>query len=361
MKLLMVYNFSIEEAHVVAPNFYKACAEKVFPGFGVETTFLPNLRTSLLFNFLKLFQIKSRSALTIAVAWWLLKNGHKFDVIMGWSTYGVIAAIIKKIIGWDKTSVCLILYKLPENKGQYFGRVLKKIVISKASLGAELLLSLDASQAKIFESLLNRKPGTTYPLVYGVDIDWYENLQRDFMKKTPIAIFCPGNAHRDDATLIKSISELEVYVKRFKLCNDIPPRSKLEKIGKAYIEDNINAPYSKYLADCLSSLVTVIAVENEDKPVGLTSLLECMALGRPIIMTKGVSTHDYIQDGVTGLLYEKGNWKELQDKIIYLLEQPRVALEIGAAAREAAKMNFELNRCGKLFYKYLNDMKMKNV
>ena len=112
MKLLIAYNFSTEESNVEAPNFYRACGEQIFPRFSVETSFLPNLRESRLYRLTKLFGVKHSSALTFSVAWWLLLHGHKFDIIVGWITNGIIAAILKSVFGWRSTDVCLILYRL---------------------------------------------------------------------------------------------------------------------------------------------------------------------------------------------------------------------------------------------------------
>src|SRR5882762_3062329 len=108
MNLLMAYNFSMEEVHMEAPNFYKACAEKVFPEFAVSTTFLPALRGGALFTWLTGIGTRESAALNLCVSWWLFRHGHKFDVIVGWITNGIIAAVLKRLLRWRNTRVCLI-------------------------------------------------------------------------------------------------------------------------------------------------------------------------------------------------------------------------------------------------------------
>lgn len=361
MKLLMAYNFTTEEAHVETPNFYRACAEQVFPELGVETTFLPNLRTCFLFRFLTFVRIKEASALTTAVTWWIFRNGHKFDVIVGWVTNGIIAAVLKDLMRWPRTRVCLILYKLPGEKRHGFVPAFKRLLINTASRGADLLLALDTTQAESFARILGRKSGTTRPLTYGVDTKWYDTRIHDLPHTVPMTVFCPGSACRDDVTLERAVSDLNVRVKRFQLDGSGVFTVISATTGRANLEKTFNAPYSHYLAECRSAAVVVIAVANADKPVGLTSLLECMALGCPVIITRGASSHDYVRDGVTALLYEEGNWKELQEKIIYLLDHPEVAKQIGTAARESAHTEFGLKTCGQYFFKYLHEMEMKNA
>jgi hypothetical protein len=362
MKLLMAYNFTVEEAHVETPNFYRACAEQVFPGLGVKTTFLPNLRTCLLFRLLTFVRCKESIALMIAVTWWIFRNGHKFDVIVGWVAHGIVAAFLRCIMRWPRTRVCLILYKLTDEKRCGFIPAVKRRIMITASRGADLLLALDTSQANSFARILRRKAGTTRPLTYGVDSNWYDARIQNLPHHTvPMTIFCPGSAHRDDVTLERAVSDLNVRVKRFQLDGSGVFTFRSSTTGRANLEKIFNAPYSHYLDECRSAAVVVIAVSNADKPVGLTSLLECMSLGCPVIITRGTSSHDYVRDGVTGLLYEEGSWKDLQEKINYLFEHPDVAKKIGEAARESAQKIHGLKTCGEHFFNYLHEIEMKNA
>src|SRR2546425_142327 len=179
MKLLMAHNCSVEEANIEAPNFYKACAEKVFPGFAVSTTFLPDLRAGALFRWFTGIRTGESTALTLCVSWWLFRNGHKFDVIVGWITNGIIAAVLKKVLHWRNTRVCLILYRLPDENAGGFANRTKQLILRIASSGADCLLALDSAQAASFAQTLGRKTGTTGSLTYGVDTDWYDMRLRE--------------------------------------------------------------------------------------------------------------------------------------------------------------------------------------
>ena len=57
-----------------------------------------------------------------------------------------------------------------------------------------------------------------------------------------------------------------------------------------------------------------------------------MLAGKPIIATKNSGgTAELIEEGETGLLYERGNPIELADKIQYLYENPRICIKAGAS------------------------------
>jgi len=350
----MAHNFSVEEANIVAHNFYKACAEKVFPGFSVSTAFLPDLRAGALFGWLTRIGTKESDALTLCVSWWLLRNGRKFDVIVGWITNGIIAAVLKRLLHWRNTRVCLILYRLPDDNAGALAGWIKRLVLRIASSGAHCLMALDGTQAASFARILKRKAGTTGGLTYGVDTDWYDmRLRDDRQSVVPATIFSPGSAYRDETTFESSIRDLDVQVKRYQLDSSGKVKTTEQRLGKALLKKNYNAPYADYIADCRSAAMVVIAVANADKPVGLTALLECMALGRPVIITRGASSRDYVRDGVTGLLYEEGNWEDLREKICFLLEHSDMAERIGSAARQAARREFGLFLSAQRFCEYL--------
>ena len=61
-------------------------------------------------------------------------------------------------------------------------------------------------------------------------------------------------------------------------------------------------------------------------------IVEAMLAGKPIIATANSGgTAELIEEGKTGLLYERGNYIELADKIQYLYENPEVRSKLGQA------------------------------
>ena len=85
-----------------------------------------------------------------------------------------------------------------------------------------------------------------------------------------------------------------------------------------------------------------------------------MALGRPVIITNGASSRDYVSDGFTGLLFEEGNWQQLRDKIQFLLDYPDEAERIGSNASEHVRLKYGLYSCGERFHQSLYDMANKH-
>jgi len=74
-----------------------------------------------------------------------------------------------------------------------------------------------------------------------------------------------------------------------------------------------------------------------------TVIIEAMATGLPIIASRTGGIPEMIQDGENGLLVEPSNEDELIQACERLIRSPQLAARLGAAARERAERNFDLN------------------
>ncbi|SEO52304.1 glycosyltransferase family 4 protein [Nitrosovibrio sp. Nv6] len=75
--------------------------------------------------------------------------------------------------------------------------------------------------------------------------------------------------------------------------------------------------------------------------------VEAMLAGKAVIGSSNGGTTELIQDGKTGLLYERGNHTQLADRIQYLYENPEVKSKLGEAARIWAASRFTQERYAK--------------
>ena len=87
--------------------------------------------------------------------------------------------------------------------------------------------------------------------------------------------------------------------------------------------------------------------------------VEAMLAGRPVIGTNGGATAELIQDGVTGLLYDRGDYNELANKIQYLYENPEKRLKLGSAACIWAVDRFTQERYAKEILDLLSEVLKK--
>jgi glycosyltransferase involved in cell wall biosynthesis len=337
-----------EDPGEIKPNFYHACVKNVFPDFGIRARYLPILAGTPLFRVLRLFRLGEETASRLTTLWWVWRNRKSFDLIIGWHGSGLVVAFFRAIIGWRKPRLCLILYRLYNPDGPSWLLLAKKFLFRIASRGADYILSVDHGQASAFARELSRKPGTTLAFRYGLDYAWFKQYLEGKEDATFNAqrLFSPGSAYRDDKTLLSAISDLPVELWRTQLSGETANDRRSGKIGAALVRNMSNLSYPDYVSTCLDSSVVVISAHSSDKPVGLTSLLECMALGRPVVITRGLSSHDYVVDGVTALEFQEGDPDSLRRQISRLLHDPALRADLVRNARTALTREHSLDVTG---------------
>lgn len=70
------------------------------------------------------------------------------------------------------------------------------------------------------------------------------------------------------------------------------------------------------------------------------SIMEYMALGKPVVAAAGGGTEELVIDGQTGFLVKQKSPAEMAEKIEYLLENEEIALKIGEAGKRRIETGF---------------------
>jgi glycosyltransferase involved in cell wall biosynthesis len=73
-------------------------------------------------------------------------------------------------------------------------------------------------------------------------------------------------------------------------------------------------------------------------------LMEAMAAGKPVITTRLDWTPEVVEDGVNGFLVPVGDVDAIAQRMAWLLENPKLALEMGCRARNTIRTRFSLDR-----------------
>lgn len=74
------------------------------------------------------------------------------------------------------------------------------------------------------------------------------------------------------------------------------------------------------------------------------SIMEYMALGKPVVATDGGGTSETVLDGVTGFLVPQGDPIALAEKIEYLLDHPDTARAMGMEGKKRLEREFSLEQ-----------------
>lgn len=82
--------------------------------------------------------------------------------------------------------------------------------------------------------------------------------------------------------------------------------------------------------------IFVLCTHREGFPL---SILESMAMRKPVVATAVGGVPEIVKHGVTGYLHQHGNSKELAEAIIHLIENPEEVRRIGDAGYEHVRQN----------------------
>jgi glycosyltransferase involved in cell wall biosynthesis len=85
----------------------------------------------------------------------------------------------------------------------------------------------------------------------------------------------------------------------------------------------------------------IVVVPTQRGGVGLT-VLEAMAMGKPVVASKVGEILHVVLDGRTGLLVPEGDSDQLAGAIVRILESPELGAELGAAARRRVEELYSL-------------------
>lgn len=88
----------------------------------------------------------------------------------------------------------------------------------------------------------------------------------------------------------------------------------------------------------------VLMPSRWEETFGLVAL-EAALMGRPVVAARAGALSEVVQDGVTGLLFDKDDPDGMARRIGQLLDQPETARRMGYAARARALDVFGLERC----------------
>lgn len=152
-----------------------------------------------------------------------------------------------------------------------------------------------------------------------------------------------GLERRDYRTLAEAIQDLDVDV----VIAAASPWSRWrDRSGTPTMPDNVTV--ERYDLHALRDLyaraaVVVVPLHETDFQAGITTVLEAMAMGRPVVCTRTTGQTDTIIDGVTGRYVPPGDVAALREAIRELLADPVGAERMGMAAREWLTANADID------------------
>jgi glycosyltransferase involved in cell wall biosynthesis len=178
--------------------------------------------------------------------------------------------------------------------------------------------------------------GRTVLLGYDVDERFFDaglSIDGDYV------LVVGDDVSRDFPTLFSAMRGLELPLRlRTSRLTTVPD----ELVGSA----EIITRYLSYaeLRDLYArARMVVLPLHDMVHPGGITTLVEALSMGKPVICTQSAGVSDLLRDGESMLVVPPRNPDELRIAIARLDGDPQLRAQLGAAARAQAEREFSIS------------------
>ena len=327
--------------------------------FGIKTmyeAFVPSQMSSKLFY--GLYQLKDKYEIEYYSLRQFTLKGHignnlkvlgHYDVIFQTYLYIqpiILLAILRKIGLFRKRKMVAISHLALRKGDSYLKRRLLKLIYG--TYDKLLFHSIKNMQESIESGMIDKNKCEA--LLWGEDIDYIDRncqlIQGNYFLST-------GRECRDFTILIHAFNKcnnanLKLYTNRVNYDNDYSYLSSEQgmhsNIEITFVEkNNETARYlSAKTAGCLG-VVIPICKKDIYYCVGLTSVIEAMAMAKPIISTRNLySPIDIEKEGIGIFVDTEEDWTKA---IKYLSSHPEEAEAMGKRARKLAESKHNIKLC----------------
>lgn len=230
-----------------------------------------------------------------------------------------------------------------------------KIEISLIKLAAKSLAGIiyhTSIQKEYYERHFSSLLKKTRFIPFGVDTDFFRPLNN----KKENYILSIGYAKRDYNTLLKAWRKNPSLNTRLKIIGVKNPQD----LNVTYFSPDIElldmVPIDKLKNIIERSRFVILPLPYYKYAYGQMTLLQCMSMGKTVIVTKTPSTIDYIAHGENALFVQPYNVDDMREKIEFLLTNPSIVETMGKEARSTVLHRYNEMIMAQNIYKFINQI-----
>jgi glycogen synthase len=173
--------------------------------------------------------------------------------------------------------------------------------------------------------------------------------------KNPI-LLCMGRLIKDKGfdlaieafqSILKSLPEASLII-----AGDGPERKYLEeKTSRLGLSSAVRITGwipPEEVPELMNKATLVVVPSRWEEPFCLVAL-QAAQMGRPVVASKTGGIPETVLDKKTGLLFEKENTRDLEEKILFLIQNPPASLRMGKTAKKRAETEFSMGRVVKQY------------
>ena len=290
----------------------------------------------------------TRLKTALYTAWRLLTCREHFDAVYATHYKGLELVVLlralrlfrKPIVVWHHQPIITPKSRLREWGGRLFYRGMDRLIFFSQKLVDDSLRSPKAVRERLVVGH------------WGADLDFYDRIPCAANAASPVFI-ATGKEQRDQPTLIEAFNRSGRHLRLYIGINPDPsvPNPNLDAVEKCRPADNIDVvricgllPYEIALdvarADCV-----VICCHRTRYTAGLTTVVEALALGKPIICSRNPQIPvDFDHEGC-GISVDYGDVEGWQRAIDFIATHPDEAHAMGERGRKIAENRFNDRKC----------------
>ena len=278
----------------------------------------------------------------IVATWKVLTCRKQYDVLYATHAFGIEPIILLRalrlyrhpIVVWHHQPIVKAKNPLREIFARLFYRGMDHMIFFSEKLMQDSLLSKKADPSRM--SMVH----------WGADLDYYDKFL-PLGEGSEAAFISTGKELRDYETLIEAFHK-----------TGFPLILYAQKMRQAYFEnlhpkENIEIHYGNRLIPHEIALMVAqsrcvcICCERSNYTVGLTTVVEALALGLPILCTRNPQMPMDIEAEGCGFWIEVGDVKGWEEKLQYVADHPEEAKAMGKRGRALAERYYNIKQCGK--------------
>ncbi len=270
----------------------------------------------------------------------LLFIQSQYDLIYSGCQYNTLLLSLLRSIGIFQSPIVPIVHHPMKS-------ILKNKFIFKMLYGGhDQLICLNKAVKKQLEDRFEVPTEKLHLVEWGVDLQFYDpTLKYQPLENEPAFIVSAGKTHRDHDTLVKAFINQDYNLRLYCTGESAPTISDIS--SNISVEYNHQTEHVLSYTDMLAEYrkAYAVAIPLKDIPnnlVGLTSLLDAMAMAKAVIMTRNRYIDIDIEKEGIGIWVEPGDVQGWQRAISYLFEHPSETKEMGNRARRLCEQKYNL-------------------
>lgn len=294
----------------------------------------------------------------------ILRMQDDFDLVYCAQSMNTLLLSLMRALGLFNKPIVAIAHEKFEKTW------LTNILINLLLKGHDDLVCLSEKIKDQYQNEFALNPNKLDVLEWGVDLPFYDyqlgKIDGNLEVSVPPFFLATGRTYRDYETLTTAFENIDQELKIYCTKDSAPNRALPEKIKVFYDPQELYfLSNAEMFAEYKKAYAVTIPLNIDPHKIsytmiGLTSLLDAMALGKPVIMTKYDHINIDLEKEGIGLWVNPGDVTGWRKAVSYLLENPNETKEMGKRARLLCEQKYNLDLFSQEIAKIINQTYVKN-